>query len=78
MLLTRQIRIGLTRQGLADLTGFFTGSNPWIDQQQPGWSLRLNKSTFDNPQPDIIPWSLDYVSAMTGTAPFLVGLTAQW
>jgi hypothetical protein len=55
----------------------WAGSNPWIERQQPGWSLRLYKSTFENPQPAKVLSSIDYVSTMTSAAPFLAGITLQ-
>ena len=55
----------------------WTGSNPFIKRIWPDESLILYKSTFDNPQSDVIISSLDYVSTVTGTAPFLVGLTVE-
>jgi RNA polymerase sigma factor (sigma-70 family) len=55
----------------------WAGSNPFIRRIWPDESLILYKSTFDNPQPDAIVSNLDYVSTMTGTAPFLVGLTVE-
>ena len=55
----------------------WTGSNPYIKANQPDESLVLYKSTFDNPRPDVPLASLDYVSTMTESAPFLVGLTVE-
>jgi RNA polymerase sigma factor (sigma-70 family) len=55
----------------------WTGNNPFIKRIWPDESLILYKSTFDNPQSDVIISSLDYVSTVTGTAPFLVGLTVE-
>lgn len=55
----------------------WTGSNPFIREIWPGESLILYKSTFDNPRPDVPITSLDYVSTMTLTAPFLVALTVE-
>jgi RNA polymerase sigma factor (sigma-70 family) len=55
----------------------WVGSNPFIRRIWPDESLILYKSTFDNPQPDVIISNLDYVSTVTGTAPFLVGLTVE-
>jgi len=55
----------------------WTGSNPFIKQIWPDESLILYKSTFENPQPDVAISNLDYVSTVTGTAPFLAGLTVE-
>jgi RNA polymerase sigma factor (sigma-70 family) len=55
----------------------WAGSNPFIRKIWPDESLILYKSTFDNPQPDVVISNLDYVSTVTGTAPFLVGLTVE-
>ena len=55
----------------------WTGSNLFIKQIWPDESLVLYKSTFENPQPDVVISNLDYVSTVTGTAPFLVGLTVE-
>jgi hypothetical protein len=43
----------------------------------PESSLRLYRTTFTNPQPDKEIVTMDYVSAMTEAAPFLVGLTVE-
>jgi hypothetical protein len=53
------------------------GTNPWIEKWAPGYSLCLYKTTFDNPRPDAMITSLDYVSAMTLATPFLIGLTVE-
>ncbi|HTL55397.1 MAG TPA: hypothetical protein VL361_06935 [Candidatus Limnocylindrales bacterium] len=55
----------------------WTGTNPLLARLRPGWSLRLYKSTFDNPQPQLSLTSIDYVSKLTEAAPFLVGLTIE-
>jgi RNA polymerase sigma factor (sigma-70 family) len=55
----------------------WTGSNPFIKKIWPDESLILYKSTFENPQPDVVISNLDYVSMVTGTAPFLAGLTVE-
>jgi hypothetical protein len=53
----------------------WAGGNPWIKQRAPEFSLRLYRSTFANPRPDLEISSIDYVSTLTDAAPFLVGLT---
>src|SRR5262249_23037946 len=55
----------------------WTGTNPLLSRVRPGWSLRLYKTSFDNPQPNVPVASVDYVSKMTEAAPFLVGLTIE-
>jgi RNA polymerase sigma factor (sigma-70 family) len=55
----------------------WTGSNPFIKRIWPDESVVLYRSAFENPQPDAVVSTLDYVSTMTGTAPFLVGLTVE-
>jgi hypothetical protein len=55
----------------------WTGSNRYIKQVWPDESLILYKSGFANPQPDLTVSTVDYVSTMTGAAPFMVGLTVE-
>jgi hypothetical protein len=55
----------------------WTGSNRFLKQLWPDESLILYKSAFANPQPDLKVSTVDFVSTMTGTAPFLVGLTVE-
>ncbi|HEX4645367.1 MAG TPA: hypothetical protein VH598_07135, partial [Verrucomicrobiae bacterium] len=55
----------------------WTGGNPWIEQEKPEESLRLYKSTFENPKPGVKIRAIDYVSTVTEAAPFLVGLTVE-
>ena len=55
----------------------WTGSNPLVKRIWRDESLNLYRSVFRNPQPDIAVTSLDYVSAMSPAAPFLVGLTVE-
>jgi len=55
----------------------WSGGNPRIKQRSPEFSLRLYKSTFANPHPELAVTSLDYVSTLEGPAPFLVGLTIE-
>ena len=40
-------------------------------------TLELYKTTWKNPRPDAVIESLDYISAMTPSAPFLLALTAE-
>jgi hypothetical protein len=39
--------------------------------------VRLCRTTFENPQPGKVIATIDYVSAMAGSAPFLVALTVE-
>ena len=55
----------------------WTGSNRYLEQLWPDESLILYKSSFANPQPDLTVSTVDYVSTMTATAPFMVGLTVE-
>ena len=53
------------------------GRNPFIQSQWPDYFLRLYKSTYDNPQPDIEITTIDYEWAKVSAASFLVGLTIE-
>ncbi len=53
----------------------WTGSNPAADAM--GTSLRLFKRTYDNPKPDLEIESLDFVSALSDSAPFLIAATVE-
>ncbi|HZQ47573.1 MAG TPA: hypothetical protein VFC07_11205, partial [Verrucomicrobiae bacterium] len=55
----------------------WTGENPCLKNQESEFSLRLYKSTFENPRPGVEIAAIDYVSAGTDAAPFLVGLTLE-
>jgi hypothetical protein len=55
----------------------WAGSNPWIKKRAPEFSLRLYRSTFANPRPDLAITSMDYLSTLSDAAPFLVGLTIE-
>jgi RNA polymerase sigma factor (sigma-70 family) len=55
----------------------WAGSNPYISKFWKDESLILYKTTFENPQPDVVVSNLDYVSTVTEVAPFLVGLTVE-
>jgi hypothetical protein len=55
----------------------WSGSNPRIKERAPDFSLRLYRSAFANPRPDLEIASVDYVSTLSGAAPFLVGLTTE-
>ena len=45
--------------------------------QEKGSTLRLYLSSYENPRPDVEVVSIDYVSAMTQAAPFLVAMTIE-
>ena len=55
----------------------WVGSNARLRAAQPELSLRLYRSSFINPRPDLELTSIDYVSTLTDAAPFLVGLTVE-
>jgi hypothetical protein len=57
----------------------WTGTNPALKQyggDHPG-SLRIYKTTFENPQPGATITAIDYVSTMQNSSPFLIGLTIE-
>ncbi len=49
----------------------------WSATNKSNYTVRLFKSTWENPFPDIEIISLDYVSAMGAAAPFLIAITAD-
>ncbi len=53
----------------------WTGKNPAAASQ--GARVRLFDTAFVNPQPEKEIQSVDYISAMAGSAPFMVGLTIE-
>jgi hypothetical protein len=53
------------------------GGNPSIKKNNPEFSLRLYKSAFENPRPEVEIATIDYVSTITDAAPFLAGLTLE-
>ena len=53
----------------------WTGSNPATEAT--GMSLRLFDRTYDNPKPNQVIESLDFVSAQADSAPFLIAITAE-
>jgi hypothetical protein len=55
----------------------WAGSNPWIQKRSPDSSLRLYRTTFSNPHPELEISSVDYVSTMSQAAPFLIALTVD-
>ena len=53
----------------------WTGSNPVTRQR--GAHLRIYKTTFQNPQPNVKIETIDYASMMANAAPFLIALTVE-
>jgi hypothetical protein len=54
------------------------GTNPYLDEYHPNFSLHLYRTTFQNPNPDVEVKSVDFVSTLTQTvAPFIAGLTVE-
>lgn len=53
----------------------WTGSNPASEHQ--GARVRLFDTAFNNPHPEKEIQSVDYISAMAGSAPFMVALTIE-
>ena len=49
----------------------------WTGTNSNGRALRLFKTTWDNPQPDIPIQRIDYISTLGHGAPFLVAITAE-
>lgn len=57
----------------------WTGTNPALKKyggENPG-SLRVYKTTFENPQPGTEITTVDYVSTMQNSSPFLIALTLE-
>ncbi len=57
----------------------WVGTNDWmrINHSLDEVRVCLYRSSFDNPQPDVPISTMDYVSTMTMTCPFMVGLTVE-
>ena len=51
------------------------GENPEATKQ--GYRIRVFKSSFNNPQPDKRIDTVDFVSALTSSGPFLLAMTAE-
>ncbi len=49
----------------------------WTGKHEAGRGLQLFKSTWENPNPEAILENLDYVSAMSTAAPFLIAVTVE-
>jgi hypothetical protein len=58
-----------------------TGSVVWTGENEPtrtrGMGLRLFHSQWDNPRDQVEVLSIDYLSAMTASAPFLIAITIE-
>ena len=55
----------------------WAGSNAAIKRFGTGGAIRLYRTTFTNPHPDKTVRSIDYVSAMNQSSPFMIGLTLE-
>ena len=55
----------------------FKATNAAWSSQQHSVYFRLYASTWHNPKPDLEVKSLDFVSLVTGCAPFCLGITAE-
>ena len=53
------------------------GSDPYLENNDPGEALHVYRTTLDNPRPDVSVTSMDYVSTMVHPAPFMAGLTVE-
>ena len=53
----------------------WSGSNPATEAA--GSTLRLFKRTYDNPKPDLMIESIDFVSTQSESAPFLIAVTLE-
>ncbi len=58
-----------------DAVRAWTGTNALTAEN--GLSLRLYKSVWENPRPDVPVASVDFVSTMTACHPFLIAMTAE-
>ncbi len=70
----RDVRDWHTQSG-ASADAVWTGTN--AESSSGGRRIQLFKTTWTNPHPEVEIVSLDYVSKMTGAAPFLLALTAE-
>jgi RNA polymerase sigma factor (sigma-70 family) len=55
----------------------WSGTNPYLKEYVPQSALHLYRTTFDNPRPDMEVKSVDYVSTLTWSMPFIAGLTVE-
>ena len=49
----------------------------WRGTNAAGQALQLFKTTWENPTPEVPVATLDYISAMSTAAPFLIAITAE-
>lgn len=53
----------------------------WIGQNpaaaQDGHRIRVFESTFNNPKPDVRVSTIDFVSGLSPSAPFMIALTVE-
>jgi tetratricopeptide (TPR) repeat protein len=49
----------------------------WSYRAQNGWTPRLYETTYENPRPEVAVKSIDFVSNLTKSAPFLVAITVE-
>lgn len=57
------------------LTPVWVGANPAV--RQANLKLRLYKTSWTNPRPEVTIESIDFISAMADAAPFLIALTVE-
>lgn len=55
----------------------WVGNDSRLPQSPPILAARIYKTTFANPQPGVEIASVDYLSTLSGAAPFLAGLTLE-
>lgn len=67
----------MTLQLASDTEVAWFGSNPCIKRLSPTFSLVLFRTSLQNPCPEKVVTSFDYVSTLTEMAPFMVGLTVE-
>src|SRR4029079_13563500 len=53
----------------------WTGNNPGVRAR--GGSLRIYRTTWINPRPGIVVTGVDYVSARSQSAPFMLAMTVE-
>jgi hypothetical protein len=68
-------------KGTADLPLAGNTKVAWVGQNPVaaagGYRIRVFKSSFENPKPDLQIKTIDYVSALTTSGPFLLALTVE-
>ncbi len=55
----------------------WSGTDPILQKTHPDDSLRIYKTVFDNPLPEVEIASIDYLSTLSESAPFLLGVTLE-